>query len=357
MLKSAGRKVFLAGNIGTAALSILNKVNKNSLVILELSSFQLQDLDISPHIAAVLDIFPEHQDCHRSLKEYYDAKANIAKHQSADRRTGDKIFFSGAGGIGRLIALKSPARKVPVDEERFNLFKPADLKIPGAHNFKNAVMAAIIAQTLGVPAQIIKRIVKNFRGIPHRLELVRCIRDPNLRIHPNDTNVKPKIRSIRINSDFSDRSICFYDDSASTNPQTTAAAIKAFPSENRVLIAGGQDKGLNYKPLAKALKSASQRIKLVILFGENKNKIKRQIANSGTRVVLCRNLQAAIKIAYLFAKNLPPTTYGSTVLSGSPSKDHLPPTVILFSPGAASFDMFKNYADRGEKFKQIVKKL
>ena len=135
--------------------------------------------------------------------------------------------------------------------------------------------------------------------------------------------------------------ISFYNDSASTNPHTTAAAIRAFPNAPTVLIAGGQDKGLNYAPLARALKHST--VKLVVLFGENKHKIAKTIKKTGVQLRLANNLHSAVKIATRFAVLLA-TRYS------------LPP-IIIFSPGAASFDMFKNYADRGNKFKKIVKNL
>jgi UDP-N-acetylmuramoylalanine--D-glutamate ligase len=321
ILKNARKPALLAGNIGTSALDVLPRVKKNSIVILELSSFQLQDLEVSPRIAVVLEVFPDHQDLHLNLREYYEAKTNIARHQ----KPADKIFFFKNSALGRWAAKKSRGKKVAVDEKNFRLFKPADLKMPGFHNFKNAVMAATVAAHLGVPRKTIIKTAKNFRGLEHRLEFVR-------RISINQPKNQHK-------SAYLD----FYNDSASTNPQTAAAAIRAFPNEAKILIAGGLDKGLNYKPLADALKNSNT--KLVILFGENKSKIKRQIANSRIRIVICENLRTAIKIAYRFAKNLPPTTY------------HLLPTVILFSPAAASFDMFRDYADRGQRFKKLINKL
>ncbi len=357
ILKAARKKVFLAGNIGTSALDILPRLSVSSpresaFVILELSSFQLQDLEMSPHIAVVLDIFPDHQDAHLNLREYYEAKTNIARHQKA----ADKIFFFSAKGgslpAGRRgasggkngsrsswAASKSPlsarlakggrGKKIAVDAASFKLFKPVDLRIPGIHNFKNAVMAATVAQSLGVSAETIARTVKNFRGLEHRLEFVRRIKIYCGSQHSHK---------------ISHHSHCvnFYNDSASTNPHTTAAAVRAFPNEAKILIAGGFDKGLDYKPLADALKNSST--KLIILFGENKHKIHRTIKNSGVKIKFARDLGAAVKTAYKFALKLPTTYY-------------LLPTVILFSPGAASFDMFKNYADRGDKFKKIVHRL
>jgi len=297
----------LAGNIGKSAIEILPRLNENSLVILELSSFQLQHMEASPEIAAVLDIFPDHLDSHKNFKEYLGAKANIARWQSAF----DTIFYSNGNKIAAQIARQSRAKKIPVSTKNFQLFKPEDLKMPGEHNFKNAAMATSIALYLGCPKEKIIKVVKNFRGNEHRLELVKKIRGIN-----------------------------FYNDSASTNPQTAAAAIKSF-KECKILIAGGKDKGLDYSPLASALKNSNT--KLVILLGENKNKIKMRIVKSKVQIVLVKDLKSAIQLAYKTAKSLMANGY--------------PLTTILFSPASASFDMFKDYADRGKKFKQLVRKL
>src|SRR3990167_2550045 len=203
ILKSAKKDVYLAGNIGKPAIELLPKIKKKSIVILELSSFQLQDLNPpagGPDIAVILDIFPDHLDAHKNLKEYFEAKSNIAKWQ----KKSDKIFYFDDSKRSKLIAEKSPAKKISVKNylKNFNF----DLKIPGKHNLKNSVMAATIAKNLGIDTKIILKTIKNFKGVEHRLEFVRQIGN-----------------------------IIFYNDSASTNPYTAAAAIKAF-SEPKVLI-------------------------------------------------------------------------------------------------------------------------
>ena len=336
--QAAGKKVFLAGNIGKSALDILPKLNKNSWVILELSSFQLQDLNISPHIAVVLDVFPDHQDSHKDLKEYYGAKANIARYQKPN----DLIFFFKNNRLSRWVAQKSRGRKIAVSEKKFSLFKQDDLKIKGTHNFRNAVMAATVARTLGISQQTILYAVKNFRGLEHRLEFIRSITIQR-RQEKQPRRHSHILENVRMN---------FYNDSASTNPHTAAAAIKAFPGEPKILIAGGYDKGLNYKPLAQALSaeggSASggkdPNVKLVVLFGQNKRKIKRQIAKNKVQIVLSNNLKSAVKLTYQAAIR-------DSRYSHKFADSHY---VIIFSPGAASFDQFQNYADRGEQFRKIV---
>ncbi len=309
ILKVARKPVFLAGNIGAPALDLLPRLKKNSLVVLELSSFQLQDLTRSPHIAAVLDVFPDHQDSHKNLHEYYGAKTNIARHQ----KRGDTVFFLKNNALGKWVAHHGSGKKIGVDPVKSNLLlRGIHLKIPGQHNLKNAVMAARIAQYLDVPKTTILHTVKNYRGMEHRLEFVRRI-----------------------------GRILFYNDSASTNPQTAAAAIRAFPNAPKILIAGGQDKNLDYVPLARALRNSN--MKLAVLFGENKKKIAEAIKKSGVSIKFAGNIRTATTIAYRFAKKL--TTH------------YLLPTAVLFSPGAASFDQFRDYADRGKQFKTLAKNL
>lgn len=322
ILKACGKDAHLAGNIGKPALEILSKLKDNSVTVLELSSFQLQDLNSSPHVAIVTDVFPDHLDAHKNFKEYVDAKANIAKWQ----KKSDAVFYFANNKYSRWIARKSRGRKIAVDlrHPEFSIEKLRSvIKIPGEHNIKNALMAMTAAKHLGCSKKTIWKRVAAFRGLPHRLEFVR---------------------SIRIKQPYPHKSavIKFYDDSASTNPHTAAAAASSF-NEPLILIAGGQDKNLNYSPLTQAIKKSGN-VKLVVLFGENKSKIKKQVTSGKQKVILCKNLNEAIRRAYHAAKSL--------LVSR-----HLSFVTILFSPGAASFDMFRDYADRGEKFKKVVKKL
>lgn len=293
MLKNAKYKAVLAGNMGKPMIESLAAAKKADYVVLELSSFQLQDMEVSPDIAVVLDIFPDHLDVHKNLREYYDAKANIGRFQKKSGR----IFFYATNAGSVRIATKSPARKHAVTPKQDNLRK----------NFE---MAAAVARTCGCSGSVIEKTVKNFTGIEHRLELVKKI-----------------------------KSITFYNDSAGTNPVATAAAILSF-KEPVVLIAGGKDKGLSYATLAAALKKSS--VELIVLFGENKEKIAHEIKSVKRTVVMVSNLKDALKTAFARAKEL------------AAQKES---AVIVFSPAAASFDMFKNYKERGEIYKKAVNAL
>lgn len=303
IIKACGKKVLLAGNIGKPALEILPKANKNTLVILELSSFQLQDLEKSPQIAVVVDTFPDHMDVHKNMREYIQAKSNITKYQNKS----GAVFYFKDNLLSRVIAKKSRGAKIGISG------KPFGLK-------KNFVMAASVAAYLGCPQGKIISAVKKFKGVEHRMELIH-------------SNVLENIR------------IDFYNDSASTNPQTAATAILSLSKGDNpiILIAGGKDKNLDYKPLAEAIQKSGN-VKLIVLMGENKNKIEKALSHVKVPTVNAGNLQSVVKVAYKKSKNLSNKVTNSLIN-------------IVFSPGAASFDMFKDYADRGQKFKEAVKSL
>jgi len=300
--QACGRDVYLAGNIGQPALDILPKLKIGSLVILELSSFQLQDLERSPQVAVVLDIFPDHLDAHKNLKEYVEAKSQIARHQQSS----DVIFYFVDNKDSLIISKKSRGRKISIyhyisRKDRADLRRR--VKIPGLHNWRNAQAAFAVTRYLGCPRAKIFKTIAKFRGNEHRLELVR------------------RLNGVR-----------YYNDSASTNPQTTIAAAKAF-KEPKIIIAGGYDKNLDYRPWGEEF--TKRRVKAVILIGQTKNKIKKILS---PKLSSCEdhNLKGAAELAKDLAK---------------------PGWLVLFSPGAASFDMFEDYRDRGQKFKKIVKSL
>lgn len=293
ILKKTGKKVLLAGNIGLSPLEILSKVKKNTWVVLELSSFQLQDLGKSPEIAVITEIFPDHLDAHKDLQEYLAAKSNICRHQE----TAGSVFYFSDNRPGAKIASFCPGKQLMVNA-------PNNLN-------KNKVLASAVTKYLGCPEATIKKVVEDFKGLSHRLELI---------------SKKGLIR--------------FYNDSASTNPNTTAAAVSTITSEMPViLIAGGKDKNLDYAPLAEELEKHLDLIESLILFCENKNKISAAMQAIRLPIEQVRDIKAALEIAYKTAKEMDS------------------PVAILFSPGAASFDMFLDYADRGEQFKKLARKL
>ncbi|MBU2101369.1 UDP-N-acetylmuramoyl-L-alanine--D-glutamate ligase [Patescibacteria group bacterium] len=296
VLKKADKDVHVGGNIGNSPLEFVDKLTNDSITVLELSNLQLWDIKYSPHIAVVLDVFPEHLDWHKNLNEYVDAKMGITKYQ----RSKDIVFYASGNKLSQKIAKKGKGRKVEVKFDKL----PIKLSIPGRHNLKNASMTASICSHLGVNPQVSLDTIAKFKGLPHRLQKVR--------------EVKGAI---------------YYNDSASTAPETTVAGIKAFPKQSKILILGGKDKNSEYKTLEKGM--VGEDIKLAILIGESKEKIKLAIKDVVKTRVL-KTLEEAVGVAYKIAK---------------------PDDIVLFSPGATSLDMFKSYKDRGEQFERIVKKL
>ena len=293
MLKNSGFKTVLGGNMGKPMIDYLSQSKKADFIVLELSSFQLQDMTMSPDIAVVVDMFPDHLDAHQNLKEYYDAKSNIGKYQ----KKSDVIFYYGNNPISVKVASKSPAIKKPVLPKNNNLKK----------NFE---MASAVARYCKCPQVTIDKTIKNFKGLEHRLEFVKSMNGIN-----------------------------FYNDSAGTNPIATIAAIKSF-DEPIILIVGGKDKGFNYGSLGTAIKNST--VKNVVLFGENKNKILKEIDSKKISCKIAKNLEEAVNIAFNEAKKI---------------KKSFKSVIVLFSPASASFDMFNNYAERGEKFKGAVDRI
>ncbi len=359
ILKKSGKDVYLAGNIGKPALDLIPRLSalsqRNSastFIVLELSSFQLQALKHSPNVAVVLGLFPDHMDAHKSFKEYVEAKSNI----TAWQKKSDVVFYAPENKYATAIAEKSSGKKVASNSllaysrELENKIREL-IHIPGEHQFKNALMAAAVCKYLGVQEKSTLKTISRFRGLPHRLEFIR------------KTTIKPKYvsshvlpssraelttgrgKNVRINC-----YVNFYNDSAATNPHTAAAAINSFKNPV-ILLAGGKDKNLDYKPLGQALKKSS--VKYVVLYGENKNKIEKAIfryrlLGAGYRVIKCKNLKEAVKIACKNAKRL---------LNVKGQMSEVKCATVLLSPASASFDQFKDYKERGDVFKKLVKKL
>lgn len=323
--KSRHREVFLAGNLGKPMLDVLPYLTHGSIVVLELSSAQLIDLTVSPWMAVVLDITPDHLDYHQSLSEYYRAKKNILKFQKpndlavfnydsprirkwAKQSKGHVYFFSCKQEIPIGSFVKDAKEIIlKITKRKEILGKVAELKIIGSHNWLNICAACCAATLAGANSENIKETIFSFKGNSHRLEFVRKW-----------------------------QGIDFFNDSASTNPCSLAAAVKSF-NKPVILIAGGSEKGLSFDDAGKAI--AKSFVKTVILLGKTKRKIKRSILRAefkGKIIDKTKTLKGCLGYA----------------LRASQKGD-----VILFSPGSASFDMFDNYQHRGEKFKSLVKQL
>jgi UDP-N-acetylmuramoylalanine--D-glutamate ligase len=325
IMTASGKKIHLAGNIGYPPLQLLPKLKKTDWVCLELSSFQLQDLTQSPHVAVVLNTTSEHLDVHQDTVEYCQAKENIVRHQiqsdyaviNADYEVSKKMeqltraqvyFFS------RLKKIKGSYvrdRKIYFNlKGQPQLVGEADkLQLRGEHNWENVTAAITAASLAGADLSSIQAAVFAFKGLEHRLELVSEV-----------------------------NGVKFYNDSFSTTPETSMAAIKAF-KEPMTLILGGSDKGSDYGLLAETVVKAGN-LRSIILIGQMALQIEKSFTKAGGfKGKIIRHLKTMEEIVK--------SSFNES-RSGS---------VVVLSPGCASFDSFKNYKDRGERFKKMVKSL
>lgn len=304
IIKKSGQRVWLGGNIGVAPFAFLAKIKKNDWVVLELSSFQLEDMAVSPHIAVWTNFSPEHlapadpnnQNYHKSLKKYWEAKKNIVKWQ---KKNDYSVLNS---------RLKSKITKVNISSRKLFFGKSNFAsQLAGEHNQENVAAAVAVGKILKIKDEIIKKAVSVFKGLEHRLELVR-----------EYNGVK------------------YYDDSFGTTPESTITAMKAFSSP-LVLLAGGADKGADFKILAREIK---KRVKYAVLLdGGSTPRIRKELLSVGflaTKMKIVYNIKDAVNLATSQA------SAGETV---------------LLSTACASFGMFKNYKERGDLFKQAVNKL
>ena len=305
ILRTAGETVHLVGNIGVPALDILPKIKKNDIVVYELSSFQLWDLQKSPHVVVVLMIEPDHLNVHADFNDYLAAKANIAKFQTAD----DYVVYNSQNEFSSSIADASLAQK---KEYPFVLSDDitSAIHLPGKHNVDNACAAIAAVKSIlpNVSDDEIKNGLSEFTGLPHRLKFVA-----------EKYGVK------------------YYDDSISTTPGSAIAALKAF-AEPKILILGGSDKGADYSELAKEI--ARQNMRLIIINGANADEIREVLREEKVDCEIVQLNMAGMKEVAKLAKN--------KAQSGD---------VVILSPAAASFDMFKGYSDRGEQFVAAVEEL
>lgn len=326
MAKEAyGDAAYIGGNIGDPLINYVDEIKPTDLAILELSSFQLEQMTISPNVGAILNITPNHLDRHGTMETYTAAKARLLDFQSAkdvavlgydepgawnlrDRVKGKLFTFSlheldeslnGAYFHDGLLALRDGNAYVP-------LMLREKVLLRGDHNVSNVLAAFTVAHAAGFPLDAMLAAVEDFHGVPHRLELVR------------------ELRGVR-----------WYNDSIATAPERTMAAVRAF-EEPIVLLLGGRDKDLPWDDLAALI---HQRVDHVVLFGEAAEKIEKAVAGSGSRpqtLTRCETLEQAVLQAAEVAE------------AGD---------VVLLSPGGTSYDAFKDFAERGERFREWVLKL
>lgn len=315
MLKEAGYTAHLGGNIGTPLMTKAEEMNVGDYAVLELSSFQLHTMKKSPHIAVITNITPNHLDWHTDYQEYIDAKKNIMLYQNENdilvaNAGNDETRKIGevASGQWRSFSAKTDALvhlKGDVicygDEEILNI---NDIKIPGRHNVEN-YMTAIAAVYDLVDKDIINKVAREFGGVPHRIELVRTI-----------------------------DGVRYYNSSIDSSPNRTINTLNVF-SEPVVLIAGGKDKGIPYDEIGSPI---AEHVKTLILIGATSKVIDEAVKKTG-------------KTVPTFFVN----TYNEAVIKAKESATS--GDVVLLSSASTSFDMFNNFEERGNLFKELVNKL
>ncbi len=323
IFKKSGKNTFVAGNIGESIAACALSTNEEDLMALEVSSFQLETIDeFKPHVAAILNITPDHLDRHKDMNGYKDVKKRIFINQDKndyavlnyDDKYSKEIkksvksnlyYFSIENAVENGVCIKNDAvvfcekgqADVPITH-------PDEVRIPGKYNLQNAMAAACIAMLFGIDANVIRYVLASFEGVEHRLESV-C-----------------EAKGIR-----------FINDSKGTNPASTICAIESMENPT-VLILGGYDKHVEFDTLAR---SFTEKIKSVVVLGQTSQIIAKALLNSGFgNITFAKDFEGAVRSAYELAK---------------------PGYSVLLSPACASFDMFKDFEERGRFFKQIAYKI
>ena len=320
MLEEQGYKTYLGGNIGTPLLSKVGEMQKDDFVVLELSSFQLHTMKKSPETSVVTNITPNHLDYHIDYDEYIDAKKNIFIHQSEKGKVVLNLdndvtagFAAEAKGSVVSFSKREPSSDIYFDGESIilngkKILSSKDIKIPGTHNVEN-YMAAIGAVSELVSEETIEKIAKTFGGVAHRIELVREL-----------------------------GGVKYYNSSIDSSPNRTINTLKVF-SEPVVLIAGGKDKGIPYDEIGKPI---LEHVKALVLIGATSeviyNAVKKEMDKEGKEIPVYFE-----------------TEYEKAVLTAKGVAE--PGDVVLLSNASTSFDMFRNFEERGNLFKELVNKL
>jgi UDP-N-acetylmuramoylalanine--D-glutamate ligase len=325
ILAKSGKKTLVGGNIGTPVISLAGQSTPDTMVVLEVSSFQLESIEqFCPWIAAILNITPDHLDRHHTFQAYVNAKARIFEKQSSsdfavlnaddptcvalkDKVKGKLLWFSrkqrvenGAFVDGDQIVFRQNDQRQNSQEQP--VLGRSDIQLKGEHNLENVLAAVAMTMIAGCTAQQVRQAVKEFRAVEHRLELVATI-----------------------------NGVTFYNDSKATNVDATVKALESFPANIHIIL-GGKDKGSDYTVLNPLLR---ERVKRVYLIGAATDKIASHVQNS-TTVVRSGTLERAVRQAFESAA---------------------PGDVVLLAPACASFDQFENYEHRGRVFKELVHSL
>jgi len=316
IIKSAFKDSIVTGNIGFPLSDKALKTTKNTIITMELSSYQLEDTpDFHPDISVLLNITPDHLEHHKTMARYIRAKENIFLNQKVSdfavinyddkilkeisSKTKAKIVFFSKTKLKKGVYWNNGCIIINIGNKKAEI-KPK-INIVGMHNIENILAATAAAFCAGVKPKIIEKVISSYKGVEHRIEFVRNI-----------------------------DGVAYYNDSKSTNVDSTRVALESF-EKNILLIMGGLDKGAPYTPLKKLV---AERVKTIYLIGSAAPKIKKDLPNA--HFVNSKNIKAAVKHIRKYAN---------------------PGDIALLSPACASFDQFKNFEERGEKFKKLVLEL
>lgn len=321
IIKAYKDSVFVVGNIGTPYTKAALQTTEDSVVVAELSSFQLETIhEFHPHVSAILNISPDHLDRHHTMAQYIAAKENITRNQTAedtcilnyeDEETvnlskkirADVLYFSSARKLNKGIYLED-GKIIYKDQEEILICNTCDLNILGRHNYENVMAAVLMALVYGVPVDVIRKAVLNFKGVAHRIEYVREY-----------------------------HGVKYYNDSKGTNPDAAIRGLEAMKRPT-ILIGGGYDKEASYQDWIACFEG---RVKKLILLGETREAIAKEAKASGFYdVILVDTLEDAV------------SECAREAVSGD---------AVLLSPACASWGMFRNFEERGDKFKELVNSL
>jgi UDP-N-acetylmuramoylalanine--D-glutamate ligase len=319
MLEATGRRVHLGGNIGIPPLDLLqNDIQPTDWVVLELANFQLIDLNHSPNIAVCLMVVPEHLDWHTDVKEYFESKRQLFAHQTAK----DLAVYYADNDNSEHIASAGNGHKMPygtapgafvkngiIGIDQRGICKTTELKLLGEHNWQNVCAALTVVWQIAPDVEALRSALTSFTGLPFRLELRREVHD-----------------------------IRYYNDSFAAAPPAPAAALQAIAG-SKVMIIGGFDRNLDLTDLAAALKAHSKDIRHVLLIGASGQRTAYELEDEGFN-----------KYTVSQAKTMKEIVAEATALAK-------PGDAVVLSPGFPSFDMFKNFEDRGEQYNAAVEQL
>lgn len=320
---NSSNNVFIVGNIGVPAISKALEANDDTIMVTEVSSFQLESIEnFKPYISSILNITPDHLNRHKTMENYINAKSNIFKNQNesdyfvvnADCKecielaqkcntkvipfSRKKLLEEGCFVLGDEIVVKR------INSKPVTICKVNQLKIPGLHNLENVLAAVAISHWYGIDKEIIKKTITEFMGVEHRIEFV------------------DEIKGVR-----------FVNDSKGTNPDASIKAIEAIQKEI-VLIAGGMDKGSDF---AEFISSFNDKVKCLVLLGETAQKIKNTAEEKGFKnIIIAKDMEECVNKAY---------------------KEAVKGDTVLLSPACASWDMYPSFEVRGRHFKECVDKL